>query len=324
MVLVKKSIDRLKSIRIFSDVKLTPINSPGNPPGVQDALVEVGEGKTGNFLIGAGVSTNSGLVGQISLEQQNFDITNPPHSMGEFLRGQAFKGAGQYFRILLEPGTEFQRYRVTFEEPYLFDTPYSFGNDIYYFTRGASRGMRSGSVTRSRLAGVSAMCGPHRSHFVASRSRSRRASDRNNNRISDANYFLINPGNGQPFGPFSDSAQEILNASGSHFLTSIKPGVSRDTTDSRIFPTTGTRREPVVRAVRSNRRGVHILQGRRAIRLVLSAGDGHFRPQDGSLNPQPSRDKCRGNVAVFRAILWRRHRGSAGSSSAASGLCRVR
>jgi outer membrane protein insertion porin family len=241
MVLVKKSIDRLKAIRIFSDVKITPINSPGNPPGVQDALVEVAEGQTGRFLIGAGVSTNSGLVGQISLEQQNFDITNPPHSEGEFLRGQAFKGAGQYFRILLEPGTEFQRYRITFEEPYLFDTPYSFSNDIYYFTRGREswneRRIGDAITFGRRFGDVWAVSLALRAEQVSITS----PNDANNNGITDSYYFLNNPGTGQPVGPFSDTAQEILNNQGSHFLTSIKPGVSRDTTDSRIFPTTGSR-----------------------------------------------------------------------------------
>ena len=135
MVLVRKSIERLKATRLFGDVKVTPLPTPGNEQGVRDLLMETQEAQSGRFLVGAGVSTNSGLVGQISLEQQNFDALNPPRSWGEFFRGQGWKGAGQYFRILLEPGTEFQRYRVTFEEPYLFDTPYSFGNDAYYFTR---------------------------------------------------------------------------------------------------------------------------------------------------------------------------------------------
>ena len=241
MVLVKKSIDRLKSIRIFSDVKITPINSPGNPPGVQDALVEVAEGQTGRFLIGAGISTNSGLVGQVSLEQQNFDIGNPPHNSREFLTGQAFKGAGQYFRILLEPGIQFQRYRVTFEEPYLFDTPYSFSNDVYFFTRARESwderrigdvvtfGRRFGDVWSASLG------------FRAEQVSITNVNDANNNGITDSFYFLTNPSNGQPTGPFSDSAQQVLDNKGSHFLTSIKPGVSRDTTDSRIFPTTGSR-----------------------------------------------------------------------------------
>ena len=34
-MLVKKSIDRLKATRIFQDVKVTPIASPGNPANVQ-------------------------------------------------------------------------------------------------------------------------------------------------------------------------------------------------------------------------------------------------------------------------------------------------
>ncbi|HUO10715.1 MAG TPA: outer membrane protein assembly factor BamA [Phycisphaerae bacterium] len=239
-VLVNKSIERLKAIRIFSDVKITPIDSPGNPADVKDALVEVGEGQTGKFLIGAGVSTNSGLVGQISLEQQNFDIGNPPHSLGEFLSGQSFKGAGQYFRILLEPGTEFQRYRVTFEEPFLFDSPYSFSNDIYYFTRGreswderrigdiVTLGRRFGDVYSASLA------------FRAEQVTITNAIDRLQKNFSDVNYPIYD-GLGNQIGTASDSAQQILDQDGSHFITSIKPGIVRDTTDSRIFPTTGTR-----------------------------------------------------------------------------------
>jgi outer membrane protein insertion porin family len=38
-----------------------------------------------------------------------------------------------------------------------------------------------------------------------------------------------------------DSAQQILDQQGGHFITSIKPAIVRDTTDSRIFPTTGNR-----------------------------------------------------------------------------------
>ena len=239
-VLVNKSIERLKAIRIFSDVKITPIDSPGNPADVKDSLVEVGEGQTGRFLIGAGVSTNSGLVGQVSLEQQNFDISNPPHSLGEFLRGQAFKGAGQYFRILLEPGTEFQRYRVTFEEPYMFDTPYSFSNDIYFFTRAreswderrigdiVTLGRRFGDVYSASLA------------FRAEQVTISNAIDRLQKGFSDVNYPIFD-GLGNQIGTASDTAQQILNQDGSHYISSIKPALVRDTTDSRVFPSAGTR-----------------------------------------------------------------------------------
>ncbi len=236
-VLVKKSVDRLKAVHIFQDVKITPI---GDSPDTRDALVEAAEGQTGKFLIGAGVSTNSGLVGQISLEQSNFDISNPPRSMGEFLRGQAWKGSGQFFRILLEPGTEFQRYRVTFEEPYLFDTPYSFSNDAFFFTRSRESwnerrigdivtfGRRFGDIWAASLA------------FRAEQVTISSPQDIYDNRITDVNVPLFD-GFGNIVDYANDSAQQVLDQEGSHLITSVKPGITRDTTDSRVFPTTGTR-----------------------------------------------------------------------------------
>ena len=236
IVAVRKSIERLKATRIFQDVKVTPI---GNEAKVRDALVEVAEGQTGKFTVGAGVSTSSGLVGQVSIEQQNFDITNWPHSLDEFIRGQSFKGAGQYFRILLEPGTEFQKYRVTFQEPYLLDSPYSFANDLYFFTRARESwderrigdivtfGRRFGDVWGVSLA-------LRAEQVVISHPQ-----DLFNDGITQVAFPVAGP-TGKVV-RYNDTAQEILNEKGTHFLTSLKPGVVRDTTDSQIFPTTGTR-----------------------------------------------------------------------------------
>jgi outer membrane protein insertion porin family len=222
-VLVSKSTDRLKAVGIFRDVKITPI---GNDPDTRDALVEVAEGQTGKFLVGAGLSTNTGLIGQLSVEQQNFDIANFPESMDEFLHGQSFKGAGQYFRILLEPGTQLQSYRVTFEEPYMFDTAYSFGNDAYFFTRTRE------SWDETRIGDIITL--GHRLGDIYAFTIGFRAEDV---KISNPQDFGIKNIEDTP----SDTAQEILDQVGSHFLTSIKPGVTRDTTDSRIFPSSGSR-----------------------------------------------------------------------------------
>jgi outer membrane protein insertion porin family len=222
-VKVQQSIDRLKATRIFSDVQITPI---GGNQTTRDALVDVTEGQTGRFLIGAGVSTNAGLVGQVSIEQQNFDITAWPRSLGEFLRGQAFKGAGQYFRIMLEPGTEYQRYRVTFQEPYLFDTPYSLGNDAYYFTREQDH------YDERRIGDILTL--GRRFNDVWSVALAFRAEQVN---ISN----IVDDGDNGWHANEQDAAQQYFDNEGSHFLTSIKPSVSRDTTDSRIFPTTGSR-----------------------------------------------------------------------------------
>ncbi|HVT79372.1 MAG TPA: outer membrane protein assembly factor BamA [Phycisphaerae bacterium] len=239
MVLVRKSLDRLKATGLFKDVQITPVSYPDDPPGVKTALVQVAEGQTGKLSFGAGISTNNGLVGQISLEQNNFDILNFPKSFDEFFRGQSFKGAGQYFRLLLEPGTEFQRYRLTFAEPYLFDTPYSFSNDIFYFTRGREswNERRIGDIVTfgRRYGDVWSLATALRAEQVTIS----KPADFLNDGITQVNFPFINP-NGS-LGRANDTAQEILNEKGSHFLTSIKPSVARDTTDSAVFPTVGTR-----------------------------------------------------------------------------------
>jgi len=231
-VLVRQSIERLRGIRILKDVRITPT---GNEPGVRDILVEVVEGQSGKFMVGAGISSNSGLVGQISIEQQNFDIFNPPRSMGELLSGQGWKGAGQYFQIMLAPGTEYQQYRLRFEEPYLFDSSYSFSNDVYFFTRSRESWdeRRIGDVMTigRRIGDVWGISLALRAEEVSIR----RVQDADRDGISRGPYYLGGSG------PFNDSAQEVLDAKGSHFLTSIKPAVVRDTTDSRILPSEGSR-----------------------------------------------------------------------------------
>ena len=239
LVLVRKSIERLKASSLFQDVKITPIPPQDNAPRVRDALVDVAEGTTGRWSFGAGISTNAGVVGQLSLEQTDFDITNPPKSFDEFVRGQSFKGAGQYFQILLEPGIEYQRYRIKFVEPYLLDSPYSFSNDLYYFSRSYESwdvqrlgdtiafGRRFGDVWSASLA------------FRAEQVTLSHMADLFDDGITQISF----PSAGADGGivRYNDTAQEILNERGSHYLSSAKIVVARDTTDSVTFPTTGTR-----------------------------------------------------------------------------------
>jgi outer membrane protein insertion porin family len=89
-------------------------------------LIEAEEKNTGSFSIGAGVSSDSGVFGAISLEQRNFDITDWPESMDEFLAQRAFLGAGQTFNITLQPGNDISNYSIGFREPYLFESDYFF------------------------------------------------------------------------------------------------------------------------------------------------------------------------------------------------------
>src|SRR5207245_6247598 len=86
----------------------------------KDILVNVAEMPTGSLLFGVGVNSDAGLTGSIALNERNFDICRWPTSFDDLLSGHAFRGAGQEFRAEAVPGTQLQRYTVTFREPYLF------------------------------------------------------------------------------------------------------------------------------------------------------------------------------------------------------------
>jgi len=107
---------------------------PGNDPYVV-VDVDAQETQTGRLMIGAGVNSNAGLVGNIVIDEQNFDITRLPTSWDDIRNGTAFRGAGQRFRLEAAPGTQLQRYTATFQEPYLFDTRIGLSTSASYYTR---------------------------------------------------------------------------------------------------------------------------------------------------------------------------------------------
>ena len=107
---------------------------PGNEPYVV-VDVDAEETQTGRLMIGAGVNSNAGLVGNIVIDEQNFDITRLPRSWDDIRNGTAFRGAGQRFRLEAAPGTQLQRYTATFQEPYLFDTRIGLSTSASYYTR---------------------------------------------------------------------------------------------------------------------------------------------------------------------------------------------
>ena len=96
---------------------------------------EVAETETGRFMFSAGVNSDAGLIGSIVVDEQNFDIWRWPHGWADVRNGTAFRGRGQRFRLEAMPGTEVQRYMVTFQEPYLLDSQVSLGLNGFYYTR---------------------------------------------------------------------------------------------------------------------------------------------------------------------------------------------
>lgn len=101
----------------------------------RDVLIEVKERNTGSFNFGAAIGSDTGLFGEVSLRQENFDIADVPESFGEWISGRAFRGAGQKFAITIAPGVELSRYSISLTEPHFLDTNYSLGGSSTFFQR---------------------------------------------------------------------------------------------------------------------------------------------------------------------------------------------
>lgn len=111
---------------------LQPEGEPTQPIDLE-AIVE--ETQTGRIMFGVGVNSNAGLVGNIVLDEQNFDWRRFPRSWEDIRNGTAFRGAGQQFRIEATPGSLVSRYLFSFREPYLLDTRIGFGVTGFFFKR---------------------------------------------------------------------------------------------------------------------------------------------------------------------------------------------
>ncbi len=106
-----------------------------DPPLYVPLQPEVYETRTGRLMFSVGINSEAGLLGSVIVDEQNFDIWRFPRSWEDIRRGTAWRGAGQRFRIEAVPGTEVQKYTVSFTEPYLFDTPVSLGTSAYFYNR---------------------------------------------------------------------------------------------------------------------------------------------------------------------------------------------
>jgi len=122
---VTDALDRLRGLPYFdkTSIRMTPI---GDDPEVRDLLVEVDEARTSQISAGVGVNSNRGMGANLSYEQKNADITNVPHSLGEFFSDKAFTGAGQDLYGSFNPGTQATTAVLQFSEPWIFDQPYGF------------------------------------------------------------------------------------------------------------------------------------------------------------------------------------------------------
>ena len=83
-----------------------------------------------------GINSDAGVTGQITVDERNFNLFGIPTSWSQIWNGEAFRGAGQAFRLEAIPGNRVQRYLVSFTEPYLFSTPISLNVSGFLYDRG--------------------------------------------------------------------------------------------------------------------------------------------------------------------------------------------
>ncbi len=213
----KEAEKRLLATRIFSSAKVYPV---GDQAGVRDAVIDVVESeKAGDFLFGFGVTSNSGLVGNIVLDFKNFDITDRPRSLAEFLKFRSFFGGGQTLRLELQPGTEVTRARIDFTEPYLFDKPIRFDSSLFLFERE-----RDG-YTEERV-GATVSFGKKFERGLLRGWSGEISFKVQDVQVDDVDLFASN---------------EIRRDEGTNILTSVKGALVRDRTDNRFIPSTGDR-----------------------------------------------------------------------------------
>jgi len=227
---VADAIDRLKGTPYFTAVSITPIGGDENG---RDLLVQVTEQHTASINAGVGINSDGGLGGDLSYEQRNFDIANPPPTFSDMFTGDYFTGAGQDFKASFEPGTIATDASLSFSEPYLFDQPYSFGSEVYLSNTILDH------YTDRRLG--LAMSFGKQFDYVYSAGITLKAEDVDirsvpNQYVEDANGNPIYAPDGELL---DNRAPEIIQGEGHHTLTATSIFFRRDTTDHGPLPYRG-------------------------------------------------------------------------------------
>jgi outer membrane protein insertion porin family len=184
------------------------------PPEFIDVDTYLSEARTGRLMFGVGVNSNSGLVGNIVLSEQNFDIRRPPTSWDQIWNGTAWRGNGEKFRIEAMPGTQLSRYLVDWTNPYFMDTNNSLGVSGFYFNRYYL------NWTEQRLGG----------RVRVGRQFTQQISGSAALRLEDVDVFNPSVANPPPL---------LKEALGQSFLSTGVFTLSHDTRDSPFMPSQG-------------------------------------------------------------------------------------
>ncbi len=207
----------IRATGLFQEVQITTADPDPAYPLYRDVFIEVKEGDTGSINFGAAVSSDLGVFGSIGLTQRNFDIADFPESFDEFIKGRAFRGAGQVFSVNVQPGSEFSNYSINLSEPYLFGSDNALSSSLAYTNRQQENydEQRAGGSLR-----LSRRLGEVWTGYVSTRYQG---------------IDVTDVANSAPVDVFAVQGQNVISGLGA--------GVIRTTVDNRARPTRGSRLE---------------------------------------------------------------------------------
>jgi len=116
-VLIDRAERKLRDLQFFKTVSIA--TEPGSAPDRVVVVVQVEEESTGEFSVGAGISTE-GIVAELSLDERNF------------------LGRGQQLRISVGFGKSEQTYNIAFTDPYFLGLNMSAGVDAFKIVQKAT------------------------------------------------------------------------------------------------------------------------------------------------------------------------------------------
>lgn len=210
-VRVKRSKQRLEGLNYFEKVETRP--EPTDIKNRKNLVIAVEEKNTGNFIIGAGLSSIDQVVGFVEVSQGNFDLFKPPR----------FEGGGQKFRLRTAIGTVRQDYQISFVEPWFLERKLALGVDLYH--------------RRLDFVSVNELYDERRTGGRLSLTRALFGSDF---WIGSVSYTLERVG----IVNVSDNASQIIkDEAGYRLVSKVGTSIAYDTRNSTLFPTNGHRVE---------------------------------------------------------------------------------
>lgn len=185
-------------------------------PGFVDVNIDVTEGRTGRLMFGAGVNSNAGVVGSLTLQEDNFDILRFPRSWSDVANGQAFRGGGQSFRLEAVPGSQVSRYLANWTDPFFMGTDFSLGLSGFFYNRFYY------DWTEDRLGGRISLGYVLNRYWTANTSI----------RLEDVEVRSINSNLGV-------APDDLLDVRGNNFLSTVSGTLEYDTRDNSFIPSAG-------------------------------------------------------------------------------------